>query len=79
LRKDKHEQQLPGHKKIFIRILKDGKQLDKNEIKKELEKNKEITADDCKHSQDRVQKATDDFISKVDQVIKAKEAEVMEV
>ncbi len=46
---------------------------------KEAEKKKEITADDYKHGQDRVQKITDDFIGKVDQVIKAKEAEVMEV
>jgi ribosome recycling factor len=46
---------------------------------KEAEKKKEITADDHKHGQDRVQKTTDDFIAKVDQVIKAKEAEVMEV
>jgi ribosome recycling factor len=46
---------------------------------KEAEKKKEITADDFKHGQDRVQKTTDDFIGKIDQVIKAKEAEVMEV
>jgi ribosome recycling factor len=46
---------------------------------KEAEKKKEITADDFKHGQDRVQKTTDDSIAKVDQVIKAKEAEVMEV
>ncbi len=46
---------------------------------KEAEKKKEITADDCKHGQDRVQKITDEFIGKVDQVIKGKEAEVMEV
>jgi ribosome recycling factor len=46
---------------------------------KEAEKKKEITADDHKHGQDRVQKTTDEFIAKVDQVIKAKEAEVMEV
>jgi ribosome recycling factor len=46
---------------------------------KEAEKKKEITADDFKHGQDRVQKTTDEFIGKIDQVIKAKEAEVMEV
>lgn len=46
---------------------------------KEAEKKKEISADDHKHGQDRVQKTTDDYIAKVDQVIKAKEAEVMEV
>jgi len=46
---------------------------------KESEKKKEITADDFKHGQDRVQKITDDFIGRIDKVIKAKEEEVMEV
>jgi ribosome recycling factor len=46
---------------------------------KEAEKKKEITADDFKHGQERVQKTTDEFIGKIDQVIKAKEAEVLEV
>ena len=46
---------------------------------KEAEKKKEITADDVKHGQDRVQKLTDEFIGRIDKVIKAKEDEVMEV
>ena len=46
---------------------------------KESEKNKEITADDSKHGLDRVQKITDDFIGRIDKVIKAKEEEIMEV
>ena len=46
---------------------------------KEAEKKKEITADDAKHGQDRVQKITDDFIGRIDKIIKAKEEEVMEV
>jgi ribosome recycling factor len=46
---------------------------------KEAEKKKEITADDAKHGQDRVQKITDDFIGRIDKVVKAKEEEVMEV
>jgi len=56
-----------NHRRVAIERLKEG------------EKKKEITADDFKHGQDRVQKTTDDFIGKIDQVIKAKEAEVMEV
>ena len=35
---------------------------------KEAEKNKEITADDAKHGHDRVQKATDDFIGRIDKI-----------
>jgi ribosome recycling factor len=46
---------------------------------KESEKKKEITADDFKHGQERVQKVTDEFIGRVDKVVKAKEEEVMEV
>jgi ribosome recycling factor len=46
---------------------------------KEAEKRKETTADDSKHGQDRVQKITDDFIGRIDKIIKAKEEEIMEV
>ena len=46
---------------------------------KETEKKKEITADDLKHSQDRVQKITNDFIARLDKVLKSKEEEIMEV
>jgi ribosome recycling factor len=46
---------------------------------KEAEKKKEITADDSKHGHDRVQKITDDFIVRIDKIIKTKEEEIMEV
>ena len=46
---------------------------------KEAEKKKEITADDFKHGQDRIQKITDEFIRRIEKIIKAKEEEVMEV
>ena len=46
---------------------------------KEAEKKKEITADDAKHGHDRVQKATDDYIGRIDKIVKAKEEEVMAV
>lgn len=46
---------------------------------KESEKKKEITGDVLKTSQDRVQKITDEFISRIEKVLKAKEAEIMEV
>ena len=44
---------------------------------KEAEKKKEITADEAKHGHDRVQKITDDFIGRIDKIVKAKEDEVM--
>ena len=46
---------------------------------KEAEKAKEITADDFKHGQDRIQKITDDYIGRCDKILKAKEEEIMEV
>jgi ribosome recycling factor len=46
---------------------------------KEAEKKKELTADDLKHSQERVEKITKEFIEKIDKVLKSKEEEIMEV
>ena len=46
---------------------------------KEAEKKKEITADDAKHGQERIQKITDEFIGRIDKIVKSKEEEVMEV
>jgi ribosome recycling factor len=46
---------------------------------KEIEKKKEITADECKHGQERVQKITDDYIGRIEKVVKSKEGEIMEV
>jgi len=58
---------LRNHRRLAIEHLKDS------------EKKKEITADDAKHGQERVQKITDEFIGRVDKILKAKEEEVMEV
>jgi ribosome recycling factor len=58
---------LRNHRRVAIEHLKDA------------EKKKEITADDSKHGHDRVQKITDDFIGRIDKIVKAKEEEVMEV
>jgi ribosome recycling factor len=46
---------------------------------KEAEKKKEMNSDESKHGQERVQKVTDDFIGRIDKIIKAKEEEIMEV
>ena len=46
---------------------------------KEAEKKKELTADETKHGLDRVQKITDDFIGRIDKIVKAKEDEVMAI
>lgn len=50
-----------------------------NEGLKALEKAKQISEDDCHRAQDEVQKTTDRFVSKVDEILSVKEREVMEV
>ena len=52
---------------------------DANEALKKLEKDKKISEDELKSGLDKVQKATDDGIAKIDAELKAKEAEVMAV
>lgn len=50
-----------------------------NEMIKLLEKDKEITEDDSKKGLEDMQKLTDRYIKEVDDVLTAKEAEIMEV
>ncbi len=46
---------------------------------KKMEKNKEITEDELKQAQDSIQKVTDSFITKVNDILEKKEQEIMEV
>jgi len=52
---------------------------DANEMLKDLKKEKELTEDDLFRSQEEVQKATDQFISQVDELCAAKEKEILEI
>ena len=52
---------------------------DANSDLKELQKEKEISEDEERKGQDLIQKATDDNIAKVEELLKGKEAELMEV
>lgn len=52
---------------------------DANDDLKKLEKNGEITEDDLRGYSDDIQKLTDDHISKVEQITRDKEKEIMEV
>ncbi|MCS7002649.1 MAG: ribosome recycling factor [Dehalococcoidia bacterium] len=71
--------------KIVKKVVEDHKvairniRRDANEMLKELEKNKEISADEEKRAQDRLQKLTDQQIAEADRIGRAKEAEVLEV
>ncbi len=46
---------------------------------KDKEKKKELSEDDVKRGQEKIQKETDSFVKKVDDILKAKEIEIMEV
>ncbi len=52
---------------------------DVNDMIKELEKEHEVSEDESKRALDEVQKVTDKFIKKVDEVMNTKEKEIMEV
>lgn len=52
---------------------------DANDELKKLEKKSEITEDDLRGFSENVQKLTDDYIVKIDQVAKDKEKEILEV
>ena len=61
--------------KIAIRNIR----RDANEDLKKLEKKSEITEDGLRGYSDDIQKLTDEFINKIDQITKDKEKEIMEV
>jgi ribosome recycling factor len=52
---------------------------DSNEELKKIEKEKHLSEDEVKKSQDEIQKITDSYITKVDEVLGHKEKEIMEV
>jgi ribosome recycling factor len=63
------------HAKVSVRnVRKDG-----NDKIKKLEKDKEISEDESKKAQDQIQKITDEYIVKVDETFKAKEADILKV
>lgn len=61
--------------KVAVRnIRRDG-----NDFLKEMEKEKDISEDDLKKGHEEVQKITDSYIAKIDEIVTHKEKEIMEV
>lgn len=61
--------------KISVRnIRRDG-----NDEFKKMEKDKQISEDECHHKCDEIQKATDEFSKKIEQVVEEKISEIMTV
>ena len=52
---------------------------DANEMIKELQKEKQVTEDDARHAQEKVQSLTNEGIERIDQTLKSKEEEIMVV
>lgn len=52
---------------------------DANDAIKKAEKDKSVTEDEAKRSQDEVQKLTDKYIKEADSILASKEREIMEV
>lgn len=52
---------------------------DLNEAAKKLEKDGDISEDELRRAQEKIQKLTDRFIEQIDELLKAKEKEIMEV
>ncbi len=63
------------HAKVAIR----NNRKSANDTIKKLEKEKEISEDESKAAQDKIQKITDTFIGNVDSIIKEKEVEILKV
>jgi len=61
--------------KVIIRNLR----RDANDLIKSKEKAKEISEDESKRMQENIQKITDNQIKEIDNIVKAKEKEIMEV
>jgi ribosome recycling factor len=61
--------------KIAVRNLR----RDANDALKKLVKDKEISEDDERRAQERVQKLTDQFVADIDKMVTEKEAEIMKV
>lgn len=52
---------------------------DSNNVTRKMEKDKNITEDECRLAFDTIQKYTDDYVKKVDAMVNAKEEEVLRI
>jgi ribosome recycling factor len=71
--------------KLVKKISEEGKialrniRRESNDQVKKAEKDKEISEDDSRKAQDKIQEITDKFIELIDDLVKKKEAEMMEI
>lgn len=72
---DKHIKHMSEETRVAVRNIR----REENERLKKLQKDSTITEDDLRHAEKEVQKMTDDFIEKVNGVLKHKEQEIFTV
>ncbi len=71
--------------KVVKKVAEEGKiavrniRRDANDAFKKAEKDKKISEDESRKGQDQVQKITDEYIEKIEEMLKKKELEIMEV
>ena len=51
----------------------------RREFNNKLDRDEELTEDEVRREQGKIQKCTDEYIAKIDAMLKAKETEVMEI
>lgn len=71
----KHVKKVGEEGKVALRNVR----RDANEKLKKLEKEKEISQDQERNAHDKIQRATDDHVKRVDELVKQKETELMTV
>jgi ribosome recycling factor len=71
----KHAGKVAEEGKVAIRNIR----RDANDLLKKAEKDKQISEDDFKKTQVKVQDLTDKYVSNIDELMEAKETEIMEV
>ncbi len=71
----KHAGKVAEEGKVAIRNIR----RDANDLLKKSEKDKQISEDDFKKTQVKVQDLTDKYVSNIDELMEAKETEIMEV
>ena len=71
--------------KLVKKVVEEGKvairniRRDSNDAFKKAEKDKDISEDESRKGQERVQEITDDHIEKIEEMLKKKEQEIMEI
>ena len=76
-RKETVKQMMKMGEQAKVSIRNDRKKA--NDAIKKLEKEKEISQDESKAAQEQIQKYTDKYVAEVDEVLKAKEKDIMTV